>query len=64
MKTVTIGRNTSNDVLISDPYVSGQHAVITQNDDGAYSISDLGSRNGTFVNARRLGRLRCIIMIS
>ena len=54
MKTVTIGRNTSNDVLISDPYVSGQHAVITQNDDGAYSISDLGSRNGTFVNGKKI----------
>ncbi len=54
MKTVTIGRNTSNDVLISDPYVSGQHAVITQNDDGTYSISDLGSRNGTYVNGKKI----------
>ncbi len=54
MKTISIGRNTSNDVLISDPYVSGQHAVITQNDDGSYSISDLGSRNGTYVNSKKI----------
>jgi len=54
MKTVYIGRNAGNDVVLSDPFVSGKHACIIQNDDGSYSISDLGSRNGTFVNGYRI----------
>jgi pSer/pThr/pTyr-binding forkhead associated (FHA) protein len=54
MKTVYIGRNAGNDVILTDPYVSGKHACIVQNDDGSYSISDLGSRNGTFVNGLRI----------
>jgi len=54
MKTVTIGRNAGNDVVLSDPYVSGKHAYIVQNDDGSFAISDLGSRNGTFVNGHKI----------
>ncbi len=50
MKTIYIGRNAGNDVVLPDPFVSGKHACIMQNDEGSYSISDLGSRNGTFVN--------------
>jgi S1-C subfamily serine protease len=50
MKTVYIGRNIDNDVVLPDPFVSGKHACIVLNDDGSYFISDLGSRNGTFVN--------------
>jgi pSer/pThr/pTyr-binding forkhead associated (FHA) protein len=54
MRTVNIGRNAGNDVVLSDPFVSGKHACIVQNDDGSYSISDLGSRNGTYVNSFRI----------
>ena len=54
MKTIYIGRNAGNDVVLSDPFISGKHACIIQSDDGSYSISDLGSRNGTFVNGLRI----------
>lgn len=54
MKTVTIGRNSSNDVVISDAYVSGNHCTITLEDNGNYFLRDLGSSNGTYVNGKRV----------
>jgi pSer/pThr/pTyr-binding forkhead associated (FHA) protein/V8-like Glu-specific endopeptidase len=54
MKIVYIGRNAENDVVLTDPYVSGRHACIAQNDDGSFMINDLGSKNGTFVNGHHI----------
>ncbi|MEI6124311.1 MAG: FHA domain-containing protein [Bacteroidota bacterium] len=54
MINITIGRNPSNDVVINDPNVSRQHASITLNNDGSYYICDLGSRNGTYVNGKKI----------
>ena len=54
MKTITIGRNTDNDIVIGDPYISGRHASLTRNDNGSISIRDLGSANGTFVNGSQI----------
>jgi pSer/pThr/pTyr-binding forkhead associated (FHA) protein len=51
--TASIGRSTTNDIMIPQRHVSRQHAVITFRD-GLFMISDLGSANGTFVNDRRL----------
>jgi pSer/pThr/pTyr-binding forkhead associated (FHA) protein len=51
---VTIGKGPQNDVILSDASVSSAHAVI-RFEDGAYKITDLGSRNGTLVNDARLG---------
>src|SRR5262245_24954221 len=51
---VTIGKGPQNDVILSDASVSSAHAVI-RFEDGAYKITDLGSRNGTLVNDTRLG---------
>lgn len=48
-----IGKAPHNHILLTDPTVSNTHAVIL-NRDGGYSIVDLGSRNGTFVNGERL----------
>ena len=54
MKTIKIGRGTSNDVVINDSVVSTSHAKITISDFGEISIEDLNSKNGTFVDGKRI----------
>lgn len=50
--TCSIGRGSSNDLVLSDPAVSRQHAVLHW--DGAkLQINDLGSSNGLLVNGHR-----------
>ena len=45
--------------LLSDTLVSGHHARITRSPDDGYELSDLGSKNGTWVdNVRVEGRVR------
>lgn len=51
---VEIGKAAHNQILLTDPTVSNTHAIVTARD-GDYSIVDLGSRNGTFINGERLG---------
>lgn len=51
--SATLGRHRNNDVVITDPKVSSFHARIDRNADG-HVILDLKSRNGTFVNGRRV----------
>lgn len=53
-KEIEIGKATHNTIVLTDLTVSNTHAVILARD-GGYSIVDLGSRNGTFVNGERLG---------
>ncbi len=50
---ITIGRQSDNVIILSDPDVSRHHAVISWQA-GTYVIQDLGSVNGTFVNNRRI----------
>ncbi len=51
---VEIGKAAHNRIVISDPTVSSTHAILLVRD-GGYSIVDLGSSNGTFVNGQQLG---------
>jgi pSer/pThr/pTyr-binding forkhead associated (FHA) protein len=44
-----IGRDTNNDIHLDDITVSRSHAMISKVD--GYSIKDLGSLNGTYLNA-------------
>lgn len=44
-----IGRDINNDICLDDITVSRSHALISKTD--GYSIKDLGSLNGTYVNA-------------
>ena len=48
-----IGKFATADIALANPYVSRQHAQISL-DQGEYKISDLGSKNGTYVNGVRL----------
>ena len=54
MRVIKVGRNPVNDVVVSDPGVSSQHAVITVSSSGIVCIKDLNSKNGTFVNSMRI----------
>ena len=44
-----IGRDVNNEIHLDDITVSRSHALITKND--GYRIKDLGSLNGTYLNA-------------
>ena len=52
-KRVSIGRATANDIVLSDQFSSSCHAVIAPTERG-YALLDQGSKNGTFVNGRRV----------
>lgn len=47
---VTIGRGTANDIIVNDINASRQHAELRLEPQGFWSITDLESMNGTFVN--------------
>ena len=48
-----IGKRPSADIPLDNPYVSRQHAQVRL-DQGDYRITDLASKNGTYVNGARL----------
>ena len=50
---LTIGRRENNDVVIENLAVSGHHAKIESVDDG-FLLTDLQSKNGSFVNKQRV----------
>lgn len=52
-RSLVVGRNTASDLVVYDRRMSGSHFRITHRD-GTAIISDLGSRNGTFVHGKRL----------
>lgn len=50
---ISIGRDIINDIAINDPEVSRQHCELIRTSE-SYEINDLGSKNGTFVNGKRI----------
>lgn len=55
---VTIGRHPDNVVRLKDEKASRFHCVIERGENGAWTVRDLGSRNGTKVNKRRVTEVR------
>lgn len=53
-KRITVGRTAENLLRIDDTSVSKYHASIGVDDGGRFTVSDIGSTNGTFVNGERL----------
>ena len=52
--TLLIGRDEEEcDLVVAERQVSRHHALITMGDDG-YTLKDLGSKNGTFLNGKEL----------
>lgn len=51
----SIGRKIDKDLVISDPRVSRDHALITS-ENGTFYVTDQGSKHGTFVNGERVER--------
>ena len=45
-----VGRELNNDISLDDITVSRSHALINR-DDAGFSVKDLGSLNGTYINA-------------
>src|SRR5919197_5407369 len=48
-ESITLGRAATNDLALSDTYVSNVHARIFMKD-GSWWVEDLGSTNGTYMN--------------
>jgi len=55
-----LGRSRSCDVVLSDDTVSRSHAVLRRTAEG-WSIRDLGSSNGTWVNGEPIERTRIVV---
>lgn len=50
----TIGRSDDNNFVITDRWISRNHAMLQCMETGEFYLIDLGSRNGSFVNGRRV----------
>jgi phosphoserine phosphatase RsbU/P len=51
----TVGRKVDKDLVIPDPRVSRDHAIIVS-ENGQFAVVDQGSKHGTFVNGERINR--------
>lgn len=59
-----VGRGKENDLVIADPCISRNHAILQLTETGEFILIDLGSRNGTFVNDRPVNNLPVVLQHS
>jgi len=52
----SIGRSSANQIVLAAEKVSRRHAIINAAENGDHWLVDLGSSNGTYVNAKRLAQ--------
>ncbi|MBL4846957.1 MAG: FHA domain-containing protein [Planctomycetes bacterium] len=54
-EAITLGRNAENTIVLNDTAVSGVHTKIMRDEAGQFTIHDMQSTNGTFLNGREHG---------
>ncbi|MBQ8361221.1 MAG: FHA domain-containing protein [Bacteroidaceae bacterium] len=54
MRTLKVGKDVSNDIVINNSTISRQHAVVTIADNNIVTIRDLNSTNGIYINGKRI----------
>lgn len=54
MKIFSIGRDSNNEIILDNNFVSRKHAQLLISDNAQVMIKDLGSSNGTFVNGNKI----------
>ncbi len=52
----TLGRGSQNDIVIEDDSASRMHASVTFNGRGMFTVTDMSSLNGTYVNGKKIER--------
>lgn len=57
-RRLRLGRDDYNDVILTDSRASRAHAEIYAHEDGSFTVRDLGSRNGTRLNGKRIHAAR------
>ncbi|WP_326693098.1 MULTISPECIES: FHA domain-containing protein [unclassified Streptomyces] len=50
----TAGRHPESDIFLDDVTVSRRHVEFRRGSDGVFTVSDVGSLNGTYVNRERI----------
>ena len=53
---LTIGRDGDSEIVLAENTVSRQHARVQRDDQGKWTVMDLGSANGVYVNGMRVQR--------
>ena len=56
--TIVLGRSRDCDIHVADPNVSRRHAEVRADGNGAFTLIDLGSTNGTELNGKRVSHER------
>ncbi len=55
LSTTSVGRDSANDIVLDDTFISSEHATVTWNGKG-WILSDSGSTNGTRLNGKDVRR--------
>lgn len=50
----TAGRHPTSDIFLDDATVSRKHAEFLSSPDGSFTVRDVGSLNGTYINRERI----------